>query len=132
MRTPSGPTRFLLRVGFYTTAADLSTGECRSGSATAILEVGDEGAVDDGACGVGRGGLEVEDFFADLIAGEAKDWEGGDVDDGESSELGFDGEREFRGNGVGRFQREEREKGFRRAVRLRGENGGGKEGERRR
>ena len=79
--------------------------------------MGDDGAVDDGAGGIRRGGLEVEDSLADFLAGEVEDWEGG--------ELSFDGEdRVFGGFGK---RGSEREEGW---FRGRGEDGGGEEGER--
>lgn len=81
--------------------------------------MGDDGAVDDGARGFRWGRLEIEEGLADFFAGE--------VEDGESGELGFDGEGEFRGIVKWGLEREE---GFRRVVGLRGEDGGGEEGER--
>lgn len=33
-----------------------------------------DGAVDDGACGVDGGGFEVQVSFADFFAGDVEDW----------------------------------------------------------
>ena len=70
---PVGATGFFLQEGLPAAASDLAAGEGGGGAAALVLEVGDDGAVDDGSGGVGRGGAEVEEGLADPLAGEVED-----------------------------------------------------------
>lgn len=96
VRTPASPAGLFLGVGFAATAADLSAGKGGGGTAALVLEVGGNAAVDDGACGVGRGGFEVEGGLADLFAFEGEDWE--------SCKLRVDGEGNSSNWGIGFFE----------------------------
>ena len=69
----AGAAGLLLWEGLAAAAADLAAGEGGGGAAALVLEVGDDGAVDDGSGGVGRGGAEVEEGLADPLAGEVED-----------------------------------------------------------
>lgn len=78
----------LLRVGFPASAANLAAREGGGGASALVLEVGNDGAVDDGACGVRRSGFEVELSLADLLAIEGENREGGELG---SNGKGFGG-----------------------------------------
>ncbi|KAI3801606.1 hypothetical protein L1987_29715 [Smallanthus sonchifolius] len=63
------------------------------GSKSHSVRVSGDAAVDDGAAGVGAGGLEVEGGFADLVAVEGEDREGGEL----GADSGGGGFGEYRG-----------------------------------
>lgn len=74
----AGAAGLLLRVGFLAAASDLGASEGGGSAAALVLEVGDDGAVNDGAGGVGRSGLEVESGLADFVAGKGEKGKSGD------------------------------------------------------
>ena len=68
-----------MRVGLFTAASDFGAGEGGGGAAALVLEVSDDASVNDGAGGVGWGGLDFELGLADFVAGEGEDWNGGEL-----------------------------------------------------
>ncbi|KAF7845037.1 50S ribosomal protein L4, chloroplastic [Senna tora] len=81
-RPLTGTAGLLLRVGFPPSATDLGACERGRGSSALVLEVGDDGAVHDGACGFWWSCLEVEVSLADLLAVEGENREGGELGSG--------------------------------------------------
>lgn len=65
-------------VGLFAAASDFGACEGGGGAAALVLEVGDDATVNDGAGGVGWGGLEVELGLSDFVAGKGEDWDGGE------------------------------------------------------
>lgn len=90
-----------MRVGFFPSASNFAASEGGGGAATGVLLVGDDTAVDDGACGFWWSGLQVEVGFAYLFAFEGENWECG--------KLGIDGQgfRETEIDGFGWVRHEE-------------------------
>lgn len=66
-------------VGLFAAASDFGAGEGGGGAAALVLEVSDDASVNDGAGGVGWGGLDFELGLSDFVAGEGEDWDGGEL-----------------------------------------------------
>lgn len=78
MGAAPGTAGLLLLVGLPASAADFAAGEGGGGSPAFVLQVRYDGAVDDGTCRLGPGDFEIEEGFADLLAGKGDDGDGGE------------------------------------------------------